>query len=101
MPANLSRREMMACAGACLARQRCWTLAASRAEPVPTTPKEPFTYSLNMGTMIGFKLPLVEEFEIAAKAGYRSIEPWLITSAATSSRAGRWPKRKSGSRTLA
>ena len=33
--------------------------------------------SLNMATIRGQKLSLLEEVEIAAKAGYQAIEPWV------------------------
>ncbi|MGL4595717.1 MAG: sugar phosphate isomerase/epimerase family protein [Thermoguttaceae bacterium] len=36
----------------------------------------PFRYSLNFGTLIGFNLPIEEEVDVAAKAGYDAIEPW-------------------------
>ncbi len=39
--------------------------------------KEPFGYCLNTSTIRGQKLSLVQEIEIAAKAGYHAIEPWL------------------------
>src|SRR5690349_11021978 len=38
---------------------------------------EPFGYCLNTSTLQGQKLDVVELVEIAAKAGYRAIEPWL------------------------
>jgi 2-keto-myo-inositol isomerase len=38
---------------------------------------EPFTYCLNTSTLMGQKLDIVEIVEIAAKAGYRAIEPWI------------------------
>src|SRR3954468_13020115 len=34
-------------------------------------------YSLNMSTIRGQKLPLPQQVEIAAKAGYQAIEPWM------------------------
>lgn len=37
----------------------------------------PFCYSLNMGTVMGHRLPLEQEIEVAAKAGYDAIEPWI------------------------
>jgi len=37
---------------------------------------EPFGYCLNMGTIRGQELSLVEEIETAAAAGYDGIEPW-------------------------
>jgi sugar phosphate isomerase/epimerase len=39
--------------------------------------REPFRYCLNTSTIRGQKLPLIEEIEIAAKAGYQAIEPWI------------------------
>jgi sugar phosphate isomerase/epimerase len=38
---------------------------------------EPFRYCLNTSTLRGQKLPLIEEIEIAANAGYNGIEPWI------------------------
>jgi sugar phosphate isomerase/epimerase len=40
-------------------------------------PAEPFRYCLNTSTVSGQKLDLVEVIEIAAKAGYQAIEPWI------------------------
>jgi len=37
----------------------------------------PFRFCLNTSTIRGQKLSLVEEIEIAAKAGYSGIEPWI------------------------
>jgi 2-keto-myo-inositol isomerase len=36
-----------------------------------------FTYCLNTSTIQGQKLPLVDEVDIAARAGYGAIEPWI------------------------
>ena len=36
-----------------------------------------FRFCLNTSTIMGQKLGLVEEIEIAAKAGYVAIEPWI------------------------
>jgi sugar phosphate isomerase/epimerase len=38
---------------------------------------EPFGYCLNTSTIRGQRLSLEEEIEIAAKAGYQAIEPWI------------------------
>jgi len=74
----VSRREVLA-AGAFLA-------AAAGERPATSNPGEgrvrptnlhPFRYCLNTGTLMGHKLPLAEEVEIAAKAGYQGIEPWI------------------------
>ncbi len=37
----------------------------------------PFRYCLNTGTIRGHKLTIEQEIEIAAKAGYDAIEPWI------------------------
>jgi sugar phosphate isomerase/epimerase len=51
---------------------------AVAAEPKSSrTEKEPFGYCLNLSTIRGQELTLVEEIEVAAKAGYQAIEPWM------------------------
>lgn len=57
-------------------------LMSQAAEPAvaaaPNRPAaEPFGYCLNTSTIRGQKLSLVEEIDIAAKAGYHAIEPWM------------------------
>jgi sugar phosphate isomerase/epimerase len=57
-------------------------LTVSLLEPLATaataqTPEEPFGYCLNTSTIQGQKLPIVQVVEIAAKAGYQGIEPWI------------------------
>jgi len=39
--------------------------------------KHPFGYALNTSTIKGFELGIVEIIELAAKAGYMGIEPWI------------------------
>jgi sugar phosphate isomerase/epimerase len=56
--------------------------AELRAAPVPQaerlhTDRPPIGLSLNTATLRGQKLSLSEEVEIAAKAGYQAIEPWV------------------------
>jgi sugar phosphate isomerase/epimerase len=41
------------------------------------SPREPFGYCLNTSTIRGQKLPLTAELEIAARAGFRAVEPWV------------------------
>jgi sugar phosphate isomerase/epimerase len=53
---------------------------AALAAPAPAAPAakdKPFRYMLNTATIRGQKLTLVQEVDIAAKAGYQAIEPWL------------------------
>jgi sugar phosphate isomerase/epimerase len=39
--------------------------------------KKAFGYMLNTATIMGQKLPLVQQVEVAAKAGYDAFEPWI------------------------
>ena len=84
----LSRRDLLTRGGAVGA-----TLAATAALPAlslreetvsaqssPATNRpagEPFGYCLNMSTIRGYNLGIVEEVDVAAKAGYAAIEPWV------------------------
>jgi sugar phosphate isomerase/epimerase len=52
-------------------------LSAGRATWADDAPKGTFRYSLNTSTISGQKLTLLQEIEIAAKAGYDGIEPWV------------------------
>jgi len=69
---------MLASTGACLAASAAVAsrgLAADDGAGDP--PSEPFGYCLNTATVMGHKLSLVEEIELAAKAGWQAIEPWI------------------------
>jgi sugar phosphate isomerase/epimerase len=50
--------------------------AAGSVSAQKTPDRMPFRLSLNLGTLSGFNLSLEEEIDVAAKAGYRGIEPW-------------------------
>lgn len=51
---------------------------AARAEPAAATPSpSTFLLGLNTSTIRGQKLSIVEEIEIAAKAGFQGMEPWI------------------------
>jgi sugar phosphate isomerase/epimerase len=49
----------------------------TRGDAKEPTPAEPFRYCLNTSTLSGQKLDLVELVEVAAKAGYHALEPWI------------------------
>ncbi len=68
-----TRRSFLsaAAAGAGLA------LASSTLPAAEPKPKEPFRFSFNTSTIRGQQVPLVKEVEIAGRAGYHAIEPWL------------------------
>ncbi len=51
--------------------------AQLRASPASPGDKPTISLSLNTATLRGQKLSLPEEVEIAAKAGYQAIEPWV------------------------
>ena len=46
-------------------------------ETLAAEPKDPFGYCLNTSTIRGQKLGIVEVIEIASRAGYTGLEPWL------------------------
>lgn len=71
-----TRREWIATTPAALA---AGAFALSSAPARADEPKAPgsFRYCLNTSTISGQKRPLVEVLEIAAKAGYHAVEPWL------------------------
>jgi sugar phosphate isomerase/epimerase len=77
MKKGLSRRQVLAAGGAALGGE----VAAGWAEPEMSVNQEKgnamFKYCLNTSTISGQKLKLVEEIEVAAKAGYRAIELWV------------------------
>jgi 2-keto-myo-inositol isomerase len=76
MTYRLSRRDVIASAGAGLGAATLCRVAPA-AQPKPAADKLPLRFCLNTGTLMGFKLPITEEVEIAAKTGYSGIEPWL------------------------
>ncbi|HQR05811.1 MAG TPA: sugar phosphate isomerase/epimerase [Gemmatales bacterium] len=66
--------------------RRTWLSALSTAAVATTLPTlhaatrpsaEPFKYCLNTATIRGQKLTLEHEIDVAGKAGYNAIEPWI------------------------
>ena len=84
-PPEFSRRVLLAHGGTCLAASVVLpaasgaerTAAESAESTVETPPARPFRLCLNTATIRGHKLPITEEVELAAKAGYDGIEPWM------------------------
>jgi len=68
---KFSRRNLLLASGAAALASLTGTTSAAE-KPKRT----PFRTSLNFATLLGFNLPLDEEIDIAAKAGYKGIEPW-------------------------
>src|SRR5947209_738166 len=50
-----------------------------------------FRYCLNTATLQGYKLGIVDQIDVAAKAGYQAIEPWLNAIAAYTAQGGSLP----------
>jgi len=70
MDSSLTRRTFLTAAGVGFG-------AACGLAAEPLSPAETFGYCLNTSTIRGQKLPLVQEIEIAARAGFTGIEPWV------------------------
>ena len=76
MTEKLNRRELLAATPFALGLAAASTSPALGAQK-GRSPDEPFGYCLNTSTISGQKLTLVDEVELAAKAGYHGIEPWI------------------------
>ena len=72
---HLSRRDLLHSAAAAGVGLAATTAPAAAA--VEPAKKDLFGYCLNTSTISGQKLDIIEQVEIAAKAGYDSIEPWI------------------------
>jgi 2-keto-myo-inositol isomerase len=76
----LSRRQLLASTGASVGAALTTHRIASASEHTDKAApgsKMPFSYCFNTSTIMGQKLSLIEEIEVAAKAGYSAIEPWV------------------------
>ena len=51
--------------------------ATTQAKPNRKSGSDPFRYCLNMSTIRGQELSVTGEVDVAGKAGYNAIEPWL------------------------
>jgi sugar phosphate isomerase/epimerase len=58
-------------------RRQLFLGCAALSAPAATTGRDQFRYCLNTGTLQGYKLKLAEIVEVAAKAGFQAIEPWV------------------------
>src|SRR6266704_495640 len=76
---SLSRRTALAQAGLLMAGTVLGEKAAAQSpsNPARKATGEAFRYCLNTATIRGQKLGLAKEIEVAAKAGYDAIEPWV------------------------
>jgi sugar phosphate isomerase/epimerase len=73
-----SRRQWMTGATVLVGTSLTAKVVANQpAEEKDRSKDEPFGFCLNTSTIDGQKLTIVEKIEIAAKAGYQAIEPWI------------------------
>jgi sugar phosphate isomerase/epimerase len=72
MSRYLTRRQWLTRTPAVLAAASAGTATAA-----DRPADEPFGYCLNSSTIREQPLPLVQKYEIAARAGYTAIEPWI------------------------
>jgi sugar phosphate isomerase/epimerase len=79
MNTNLSRRQFFGSSAAVAAAVGFSGVAAVARAQTPAASTKPyrFRYGLNAGTIRGYKLGFVEQVEVAGKAGYEGIEPWM------------------------
>lgn len=77
MPQDISRREMLVQAGVCIGAAGAALSRPVTAAETGSTQAGPFGYCFNTATILGQKLPLPQEIEITAQAGYQAIEPWV------------------------
>jgi sugar phosphate isomerase/epimerase len=74
---STTRREWLARASSAVGVAATAPLAALAAESKERPADEPFGYCLNTSTIQAPKLTIVDKIEIAAKAGFQAIEPWI------------------------
>jgi 2-keto-myo-inositol isomerase len=73
---SLSRRDLLATASFGVVSASSASLMAADSKTAQDASK-PFQFCLNMSTIRGQKLTVVEQIDIAAAAGYDAIEPWM------------------------
>jgi 2-keto-myo-inositol isomerase len=75
---NLNRRQVLKAIGL-TAGAAVLSEAAVMAAPIAPKAGNGFVYSLNMSTIRGHNLGFIKELEVAAKAGFTSVEIWIDT----------------------
>src|SRR5437588_8017886 len=77
MVMEVSRRKWLAAAPAAIGAGVTALGPAAAPAQAKDPPAQPFGYCLNTSTIRGQKLSIVEVVEIAARAGYSGLEPWV------------------------
>lgn len=74
----MTRRHVLAQAGLAVGAATAVSTTQAAAEPkAKADARRPFGYCLNTSTLRGQKLGIEQEIDLAAKAGYDAIEPWI------------------------
>jgi len=76
MTSLLSRRQILSRSAVGLGAALSAAAGAAGSEAAARK-TEPFGYCLNMGTLLGHKLSVVEQVSVAAQAGWRAVELWM------------------------
>ncbi|WPV02874.1 sugar phosphate isomerase/epimerase family protein [Mucilaginibacter sp. cycad4] len=76
---NLNRRQVLKAIGLTAAAAVLSEAGTVAAAPIAPKAGNGFVYSLNMSTIRGHNLGFIKELEIAAKAGFTSVEIWIDT----------------------
>jgi len=84
MPIHLNRRQSLASIGAAAGGL---LVADAFAEPT-TSAERPFRFCFNTSTIRGQQLTLDKQIDVARKAGYSGIEPWISDIAKSRSSSG-------------
>jgi 2-keto-myo-inositol isomerase len=74
---DMDRRTWMTATAAAFGGAISCRAGETKDDKVDGKKDEPFLFGLNTATLMGQKLSIVEVVEIAARAGYRAIEPWV------------------------
>ncbi|MDA1018320.1 MAG: sugar phosphate isomerase/epimerase [Planctomycetota bacterium] len=77
MSSNFTRRSFLKSTSVAVSAGVGLATASSEAVAKDVAAKSPFGYCFNTSTIRGQKLDVVAEIEIAAKAGYDAVEPWV------------------------
>jgi 2-keto-myo-inositol isomerase len=77
MNSKLTRRKLLNRVGVVLGAAAAGPSPLRAANDSINAAGHRFRFSLNTGTILGQKLGLAEQIEVAAKAGYDGIEPWV------------------------
>jgi sugar phosphate isomerase/epimerase len=74
---GISRRLMLTASGSAIMAAGFGKPALAQKPEAPARVAGAFRFCLNTGTIRELKLPIDQEVEVAAKAGYDAIEPWV------------------------